>query len=108
MYELNNILALVIENDLKELDIVIDELLQHIDIKLTFIDAKYAGDKLRDMNLINEINEEMRKLTKIVESIKSIEVSAIEINNMVLYTKCESRISKIINMMEYIKSKYLL
>lgn len=108
MYELNSILALAIEKDLKELDIVIDDLMQKIDVKLTFIDAKYAGDKLRDMDLINEINEEMRKLTKIVESIKSIEVSAIEINNMVLYTKCESRISKIINMMEYIKSKYLL
>ena len=107
MLNMNIMISVGLEMSIKELDVDINKTINEIDIQTTFIDVKYSGDSLRDMELINTINKEMLKLTKIINILKDIEMEAIKINDTTVYFKCENRISKLINIMELLRSKYL-
>ena len=97
-----------LEMNMREMDKVMDSTVNKIDIQLVFIEAKYAGNTLRDMNLINEVTSLMNKLYVLTTGYKDIEHQAIKIDDMELYFKCEARVSKLIGMMECIRNEYLL
>ena len=99
--------AVELEMKVKELDKEITKRLLETDVKTVFIDIKYAGDKLRDMEMIKELEDVMAVLLKLVNKLKDIELRAIKINDMTIYFKCENRIAKLINAMEYIRNKYM-
>ena len=107
MLNMNIMISVGLEMSIKELDVDINKAINEIDIQTTFIDVKYSGDSLRDMELINTINKEMLKLTKIINILKDIEMEAIKINDTTVYFKCANRIAKLINIMGLLRSKYL-
>ena len=99
--------AVELEMKVKELDKEITKRLLETYVKTVFIDIKYAGDKLRDMEMIKELEDVMAVLLKLVNKLKDIEMRAIKINDMTIYFKCENRIAKLVNAMEYIRNKYM-
>lgn len=103
----NLIEAVELEIAIKELDEVINKELLDVDIHLTFIDAKYAGDKLRDLEMVRDLEDRMTILYKLVMKLKDIEMKAIKIDNLEIYWKCEKRIAKLIEAMEYIRNEYM-
>lgn len=72
---------------------------------MEFIDKKYEN-KLRDLELVENIRRRMTRLTVLITQLKDIEHQAIVIKDMELYWKCEQRIAKMINQMEMLRSKY--
>ena len=81
-----------LEMNMREMDKVMDSTVNKIDIQLVFIEAKYAGNTLRDMNLINDVTSLMNKLYVLTTEYKDIEHQAIKIDDMELYFKCEARV----------------
>jgi hypothetical protein len=72
---------------------------------MEFIDKKYEN-KLRDLQLVENVRRRMVNLTILITQLKDIEHQAIVIKDMELYWKCEQRIAKMINQMEILRSKY--
>lgn len=72
---------------------------------IEFIDKKYEN-KLRDLQLVENVRRRMINLTILITQLKDIEHQAIVIKDMELYWKCEQRIAKMINQMEILRSKY--
>lgn len=109
MNNINNLMEAVnLEIAIKDLDKFMDKALNELDVHLIFIDVKYAGDKLRDMELINDLHDWMDKLLRIVNKFKDIEFNAIKINDLEIYWKCEKRICKLVEAMEHVRHKYML
>lgn len=75
------------------------------EVYMEFIDKKYEN-KLRDLQLVENIRRRMLNLTILITELKDIEHQAIVIQDMELYWKCEQRIAKMINQMELLRSKY--
>lgn len=96
-----------LEMNLNKLDNEIKEYKTKVDIQLAVIDINYKGDRLRDMDLIKELTVTMDKLLIQANKIKDIECQAIKINDYELYWKCEQKISKVIETMEYIRNTYM-
>ena len=103
----NLIEAVNLEIAIKDLDKFMDKLLNDLDIHLVFIEAKYAGDKLRDMELVNDLHDWMNRLLRLINKFKDIEFNAIKINNMEIYFKCEKRICKLVEVMEHVRNEYM-
>lgn len=103
----NLIESINLEIAIKDLNTTSDKLLHELDIHLVFIEAKYAGDKLRDTNLIHDLQAWMNRLLKLINKFKDIEFNAIKINDLEVYWKCEQSIGKLVNMMEYIRNEYM-
>lgn len=109
MNNMNNLMEAVnLEMDIKGLDKFMDKMLNELDIHLVFIEAKYAGDKLRDTELVNDLHDWMTRLLKLVNNYKDIEFNAIKINDMGIYFKCENRICKLVEVMEHVRNKYMI
>ncbi len=72
---------------------------------MKFIDKKYE-DKLRDLELVENVRRRMTTLCVLITELKDIEHQAIVIKDMELYWKCENRIAKMIDQMEILRSKY--
>lgn len=100
--------AVNLEMSIKDLDKFMDKLLHELDIYLVFIEAKYAGNRSRDMELIHDLQNWMNKLLKLIDRFKDIEFNAIGINDMEIYFKCEKRICKLIEAMEHVRNEYML
>ena len=96
-----------LEMNLKQLDNEIKEYKTKVDIQLAVIDINYKGDRLRDMDLIKELTVTMDNLLIQANKIKDIEFQAIKINDYELYWKCEQKIAKVIETMEYIRTTYM-
>lgn len=109
---MNNVInimeAVNLEMSIKDLDKFMDRLLNELDIHLVFIEAKYAGNRLRDMELIHDLQDWMYKLLGLTDKFRDIEFNAIKINDMEIYFKCEKRICKLIEAMEHLRNGYLL
>lgn len=103
----NLIEAVELEIAIKELDEVINKELLDVDIHLTFIDAKYAGDKLRDIEMVRDLEDRMTILYKLVMKLKDFEMKAIKIDNLEIYWKCEKRIAKLVEVMEHVRNEYM-
>lgn len=95
-----------LEMNLKEMDKDIKDLKSKIDIQLTVIDIKYA-DKLRDKELINELEDTMFKLLVQANKLKDIEHEAIKNDDLEVYWKVEQKISHVVETMEYIRTTYM-
>lgn len=108
MNNINNLMEAVdLEMAIKDLDEFMDKMLNDLYMHLVFIEEKYAGDKLRDMELINDLHDWMNRLLKLVNKFKDIEFNAIKINDLEIYWKCEKRIAKIVEAMEYVRNEYM-
>lgn len=108
MNNINNIMEAVnLEMAIKDLDKFMDKLLNDLDIHLVFIEAKYAGDKLRDMELVNDLHDWLNKLLRLLNKFKDIEFNAIKINDIEIYFKCEKRICKLVEVMEHVRNEYM-
>lgn len=108
MNNINNLMEAVnLEMAIKDLDKFMDKELNNLYMHLVFIEAKHAGDKLRDMELINDLHDWMNRLLKLVNKFKDIEFNAIKINDLEIYWKCEKRIAKIVEAMEYVRNEYM-
>ena len=77
------------------------------EIFMEFVDKKYE-DKLRDMELINQVTDRMLSLTKISTKLSEIEQEAIKINIQDIFWKCESERAKILSQIELLRNKYAL
>ena len=77
------------------------------EIYMEFVDKEYE-DKLRDMELINQVTNKMLNLTKISTMISEIEQEAIKINSQDIFWKCESKRAKILSQIELLRNKYAL
>ena len=95
-----------LEMNLKEMDKEIKELNSKIDIQLTVIDIKYA-DKLRDKELLNELEDTMFKLLVQANKLKDIEHQAIKNDDLEVYWKAEQKIANVVGTMEYIRTTYM-
>lgn len=69
------------------------------------IDREYK-DKLRDLELIEEVRRRMTKLLVLINNINDIEQLAIAQNNSVMMWKCEGQQAKLRNQMSIMRSKY--
>lgn len=108
MNNINNLMEAVnLEMAIKDLDKFMDKMLNELDVHLVFIEAKYAGDKLRDMDLINDLHDWMNRLLRLLNKFKDIEFNAIRINDMEIYFKCEKRICRLVEAMEYVRNEYM-
>lgn len=109
MDKLMNVMeAVALEIRIKALDGKIEETVKDLRRYLTYVDIAYAGDALRDIELINSLNSWMTKLYTLTTELKDIEYKAIKIQDMEIYFKCEQRICNLIQDMEYINNKYML
>ena len=107
IWNMKNIMKSVeLEMNLKEMDKDIKDLKSKIDIQLTVIDIKYA-DKLRDKELINELEDTMFKLLVQANKLKDIEHEAIKNDDLEVYWKVEQKISHVVETMEYIRTTYM-
>ena len=100
--------AVNLEMSIKDLDKFMDKMLHELDIHLVFIEVKYTGNRLRDTELIHDLQNWMNKLLKLIDRFKDIEFNAIRINDMEIYFKCEKRICKLIEVMEHVRNEYML
>lgn len=75
------------------------------DVYIDYIDKKYE-DKLRDLELVDEVRHRMTNLLVLINKVNEIEEKAIAINNHDLMWSCESRKAKMINQMEILRDKY--
>ena len=106
MNNINNLMKSV------ELEMVMNKINQRMETDLLlneaymeYIDKKYR-DKLRDLELVENVRRRMTNLMVLITQLKDIEHQAIVIKDMELYWKCEQRIAKMINQMEILRSKY--
>lgn len=100
--------AVTLEIEIKSIDVKIEETIKDLRRYLACVDIVYAGDTLRDMGLINGLNEWMTKIYILTTELKDIEYKAVKIQDMEIYFKCEQRICNLIQDMEYISNKYML
>ena len=109
MDKLMNVMeAVTLEIEIKSIDVKIEEIIKDLRRYLACVDIAYAGDALRDIELINSLNSWMTKLYTLTTELKDIEYKAIKIQDMEIYFKCEQRICNLIQDMEYISNKYML
>ena len=106
MNNINNLMKSV------ELEMAMNKINQRMETDLLlneaymeYIDKKYR-DKLRDLELVENVRRRMTNLMVLITQLKDIEHQAIVIKDMELYWKCEQRIAKMINQMEILRSKY--
>lgn len=108
MNNINNMMEAVnLEMAIKDLDKFMDKTLNDLDIHLVFIEAKYAGNRLRDMELVHDLQGWMNKILRVINKFKDIEFNAIKINDMEIYFKCEKRICKLVEVMEHVRNEYM-
>lgn len=100
--------AVNLEMNIKDLDKFMDRTLNELDIHLVFIEVKYTGNRLRDMELVHDLQDWMNKILRLIYKFKDIEFNAIRINDMEIYFKCEKRICKLIEVMEHVRNEYML
>lgn len=74
----NLIEAVNLEMAIKDLDKFMDKMLNDLDIHLVFIEVKYAGDGLRDMELVHDLQGWMNKILRLINKFKDIEFNAIK------------------------------
>ena len=104
---MKNIMTSVeIEMNLKQIDNEIKDLMNKIDVQLTFIDIKYKN-RLRDKELLDETTIMMNKLLVVANRLKDLEFQSIKNDDLEVYWKCEQSIGKLVNMMEYIRNEYM-
>lgn len=105
---MKNIMTSVeIEMNLKCVDNEIKDLMNKIDVQLTFIDIKYKN-RLRDKELLDETTILMNKLLVVANRLKDLEFQSIKNDDLEVYWKCEQRIAHVVETMEYIRNKYML
>lgn len=97
--------AVELEYNLKQLTPRIEMTLSINEAYMDFIDKKYE-DKLRDLQLVENVRSKMTELLVMITSVKDIEHQAIVIKDMELMWKCEAKIAKMINQMELLRDKY--
>lgn len=102
----NQINAIGLKMNFDELKPQVEKLLKRIEIETLMIDIAYE-DKLRDMELINKLHEKQAELLKQVNHINDIEQRAIACNDHELMFRCEALKAKVVNVMEYIRNKYM-
>ena len=103
---MNNIMKSVgLEMELKKVEKRMEIEMISNDVYMEFIDKKYE-DKLRDLELVENIRRRMTTLCVLITSLKDIEHQAIVIKDMELYWKCENKIARMMNQMEIMRSKY--
>ena len=104
---MKNIMTSVeIEMNLKCVDNEIKDLMNKIDVQLTFIDIKYKN-RLGDKELLDETTIMMNKLLVIANRLKDLEFQAIKNDDLEVYWKCEQRLAHVVETMEYIRNKYM-
>ena len=105
---MKNIMTSVeIEMNLKQIDNEIKDLMNKIDVQLTFIDIKYKN-RLIDKELLDETTIMMNKLLVVANRLKDLEFQSIKNDDLEVYWKCEQRIAHVVETMEYIRNKYML
>ena len=86
--DMNNIMKSVgLEMELKKVEKRMEIEMMSNDVYMEFIDKKYE-DKLRDLELVENIRRRMTTLCVLITSLKDIEHQAIVIKDMDLYWKC--------------------
>lgn len=105
---MNAMEAVTLEIEIRELDKEIEKNVKELRLYIACIDVVYTGNMLRDMELINSLNEWMTKLCKLITRLKDIEYKAIKIQDTGIYFKCEQRIYNLMQDMKYISNKYML
>lgn len=104
---MKNIMTSVeIEMNLKQIDNEIKDLMNKIDVQLTFIDIKYKN-RLRDKELLDETTIMMNKLLVVANRLKDLEFQSIKNDDLEVYWKCEQRLAHVVETMEYIRNKYM-
>jgi hypothetical protein len=103
---MNQIKSAQNEIELIKLSKTIENEINKNELFMEFIDLKYR-DKLRDIELINNVKEKSNKLLLLINEVNKIEVQAIKIKDTELMMKCECKKTKLINLMEYMHNKYL-
>ena len=101
--DMNNIMKSVgLEMELNKVEKRMEIEMMSNDVYMEFIDKKYE-DKLRDLELVENIRRRMTTLCVLITSLKDIEHQAIVIKDMELYWKCENKIARMMNQMELLK-----
>lgn len=104
--DMNNIMkAVELEMELKQISQSVDTRILLNDAYMEYVDKAYEN-KLRDLELVENIRRKMTDLVILITKLKDIEHQAIVIKDMELYWKCENKITKMINQMELMRSKY--
>lgn len=104
--DMNNIMkAVELEMELKQISQSVDTRILLNDAYMEYVDKAYEN-KLRDLELVENIRRKMTDLVILITKLKDIEHQAIVIKDMELYWKCENKIAKMINQMELMRSKY--
>lgn len=106
MNNINNLMKSVeLEHNMNKVSQRMENELLLNEAYMEFIDKKYEN-KLRDLQLVENVRRRMTNLTILITELKDIEHQAIVIKDMELYWKCEQRIAKMMNQMEILRSKY--
>lgn len=90
---------------LRDLDDGINLELHKNELYMGYIDIAYE-DKLRDLQLVEEVRHRMTNLLRLIDKVCTIEQKAIAYNDHDLMWDCELRKAKMINQMEVLRAKY--
>lgn len=90
---------------LRDLDNDIDLELHKNELYMGYIDVMY-DDKLRDLQLVEEVRHRMANLLRLIDKVCTIEQKAIAYNDFDLMWDCELRKGKMVSQMEVLRDKY--
>ena len=94
-----------LEHKLHNIDKEMETELFMNNVYMEYIDEKYK-DKLRDLELVEEVRRRMTKLLVIINKVTDVERQALAMNNHDLMWSCEMRKAKMISQMELLRDKY--
>lgn len=102
----NDLVNEINQGRLELVNIETNNLLEKIDMYTTLVDIKYEN-KLRNMQLKNDIESYNDELKALIDKINNIEIEALKNKNGELMMRCEGRKAHLINIMMYLQEKYL-
>ena len=93
---------------------ILDEIKEEVELEIAkreiydnYLEIVY-NDKLRDIELINDVKEVINRFTEIIKRINKYEEALIVLNETDLMLKYECQKAKLVNMMLYFNDKYML
>lgn len=95
-----------LEAELLGLDRDIEARLYKNELYMGWIELKYEGDKLLDLDVVEEVRHRMTELLKLINKVCDIEMKAIAYNDHDLMYKCGLQKAKMVSQMELLRNKY--
>ncbi len=102
---MNTLKAAQLESELLLLGKEIENFISKTELYMEIIDVKYE-DKLRDLQLMNDVKSKQDEMVTLINKINVIELKSVPLKDDTFMLKCECKKAKLINLMMCMQSKY--